>query len=375
MKDRLVEFIATLRDAGLRPSPAESLDAMAAVSAAGLEREVLREALASSLVKDHADRPSFDDAFDRFFAAPGRRRGKRKQPRSSHEGVGAGPGGEGAGQGRARPDSGVRGSADRERAGEPRRRQAREDRASRAAARRRQLREMPFREMGPDDVEEAAELGREMSRRFRCRWSRRLRHARHGRLDMRRTIRRSMGHGGVPIELLLRRPRPGKTDLIALVDLSYSTATAAEFLLSLLAPAGHFFRRRLLFGYVDEPVEISFEQGQVIPHEALDLNARSDFGKVLQRFCGRYEPLVGRNSVLLVLGDARNNRRPPRTDLLARLRERVRAVVWLNPEIPPRWNTGDSVMATYARHTDLLLAAHDLRSLDAALRRVLRKAL
>jgi len=221
--------------------------------------------------------------------------------------------------------------------------------------------------MGPDDVEAARDLVEELSRSFRARWSRRLRRASRGRLDMRRTIRRSMSRGGVPLELLLRRPRPGKRHLTALVDLSYSTATAAEFLLALLVPARSCFRRVDLFAYVDAPVEIFFENGRVIPGAPLDLNARSDFGRVLRLFSERHEAVLDRNTVLLVLGDARNNRRPPRSDLLARLQDRVKALVWLNPESPERWDTGDSVMAAYSRRTDVVLTAHDIRTLAASL--------
>jgi uncharacterized protein len=376
MRDRLVDFIDTLRKAGVNPSPSETIDAVAAVAAAGVEREALRESLAATLVKDHAERPVFDDVFDRFFVVPGRKRGKGERPRSHHEGTGVGPGGEGAGEGRIKPEHGERGRAERPRAEE--RRQPRptankqQTPASHQLAERRRLLDLPFREMEADDVEAARQLVEELGRHFRARWSRRLRRARRGRLDMRRTIRRSMSRGGVPVELVLRRPRPGKSDLLALVDLSYSTATAAQFLLALLVPAHACFRRVTLLAYVDTPVEISFEDGHVIPHEPLDLNARSDFGKVLQKLNDQHEPLLGRNTVLLILGDARNNRRPPRGDLLARCHHRVRAVFWLNPERPERWDTGDSVMAAYARHSDFVLAAHDLTTLAAAMAKLMK---
>ena len=93
MRDRIVDFIDNLRQAGLTPSPSESLDAVAAVSAAGVEREVLRESLSAALMKDHGDRPVFDEVFDRFFAAPRREGRKLKRPRSHQEGDGIGPGG------------------------------------------------------------------------------------------------------------------------------------------------------------------------------------------------------------------------------------------------------------------------------------------
>jgi hypothetical protein len=112
---------------------------------------------------------------------------------------------------------------------------------------------------------------------------------------------------------------------------------------------------------------VSFEGGHVVPHEPLDLHARSDFGNVLKQLDERWEVALGRNTVLLILGDARNNRRPPRGDLLARMHRKARRVVWLNPEPLARWNTGDSVIATYARHSDAVLAAWSPASLAAAL--------
>ena len=69
MREALLGFIARLREAGVRISVAESIDAAHAMAAAGLERVRLREALAATLVKDEADRPAFDREFDLYFRA------------------------------------------------------------------------------------------------------------------------------------------------------------------------------------------------------------------------------------------------------------------------------------------------------------------
>ena len=194
-------------------------------------------------------------------------------------------------------------------------------------------------------MEAAKELVEDLARRLRGRLSRRYKRRKRGRLDFRRTIRASIAHGGVPLDLLLRGRRPGKPDLVALCDLSGSVAVVSDFLLALLAPAAEYFRQVRTFAYVDRVCEVSFEQGYVVPHTALDLYAWSDFGKVLQQFWHEYgEHLLTHNTLVLVLGDARNNRRPPRPDLLARMRDRARKLVWLNPEPRERWNTGDSVI-------------------------------
>lgn len=371
LSDRLLGFVDALRASGVTPNVAETLDATRAVAAAGVERRALREALAATLVKDHAERPVFDAVFDRYFGVPPRVEIRRDRGKPAGEGEGKGGEGQGTGRAPERQGTGREGEEKREKA--ERGEESRAERSAQRLARQRSLLERPFRDMDPREVEELDDLVDELGRRFRRRWARRMRRASLGRLDVRRTIRRALSRGGVPIELLLRKPRPGKTDLVALVDLSYSTATAAEFLLALLAPARRFFRRVQLFGYVDAPAEVSIENGHLVPHEPLDLNARSDFGKVLRLLDERYHFVLGRNTVLLVLGDARNNRRPPRADLLARMRREVRSIVWLNPEPHARWNTGDSVIAAYARSIDLLLAAHDSHSLIAALDQLVKK--
>jgi len=114
------------------------------------------------------------------------------------------------------------------------------------------------------------------------------------------------------------------------------------------------------------------EHGHVIPHDRIDLNARSDFGRVLLQVADRHASRIGRNTVLLILGDARNNRRPPRADVLARLQQQARALIWLNPERRERWDTGDSVMSTYAARCDSVINAWNARTLLAALHALAR---
>ncbi len=64
----VLELAGVVRRAGVRVSPAESMDAVRAAAEVGLaEREDLRAALAACLVKREEDRPAFDRAFDGVF--------------------------------------------------------------------------------------------------------------------------------------------------------------------------------------------------------------------------------------------------------------------------------------------------------------------
>src|SRR5271168_2332023 len=92
LRDQLVSFIAALREAGVRISVAESIDAMNAVAAVGLERARMHEALAAALIKDEADRAMFDESFNRFFAAPRAERGEHPDQRGAGVSAAAGRG-------------------------------------------------------------------------------------------------------------------------------------------------------------------------------------------------------------------------------------------------------------------------------------------
>jgi uncharacterized protein with von Willebrand factor type A (vWA) domain len=434
MKARITELVAALRAAGVRVSVAEAIDAAAAAAAVGVARTVLRDALAATLVKDARDLPLFDDAFDRVFPPrpPGRERtrsGRRAGQGAGGEGRGGAAGataraGSGtdasAGDTSARADEtapgarraaasprddtathvdsphaveratarstpdrhetdpparGERTSAGaRERADESSRKATAADGALRLAhaRRERQLLARPFRAMTARDVEDAADLVRSLARRFKARLRRRLAPRARGRLDFRRTLRAAVPRGGTPFERRYRGRRPGKPVLVALCDLSASTAVATDFFLALLAPACEHFARAELFGFVDRLVEIEFVAGRVQPAAPIDLMARSDFGRVLADLTSEEGPRLSADTILLVLGDARNNRRPPRADLLARARARVRRLVWLNPEPTALWNTGDSAIASYARHADVVVPCASLAELDQALAAIVR---
>ena len=378
MKDRLLDFIDALRVAGLRISVSETLDAMQAVAHAGVDRVAFRNALTATLVKDESDHPTFDAVFARFFDTPRQVRKKNRGGASDvQEGVAA------RGRGNAgtatRPPEPEPAPGHRPARADPEERRTPRQQPNNAQAeqlrRRRSLRAMPFRTMSPRDVEECADLVAEMARRFAAHLRRRQRAAARTRIDIRRTIRLSLSTGGVPLRPAYRERSPGKPDLVVLCDCSHSVSTASRFLCSLVAPAASFFRRTRLFGYVDTPVEMSIEAGHLVPHGRLDLSGRSDFGKTLVSVWERHPSLLTRNSIVLILGDARNNRRPPRRDLLQRIRRHTRRVIWLNPDEPVRWNTGDSVIAAYEPYCDVVLGASCLRDLSIAVRRAFRQRL
>lgn len=413
LREQLVRFIVALRSAGVRISVAESIDAMNAVAAAGIERTRMHEALAAALVKDEADRGIFDESFSRFFGSPARERSEHPDHRGAQVSAASGRGRpseapapredapprkseqprDGAASGpkesqapsekkapsahRKKPDQNAeQGEGARKR--DHHERGEEEARAESAAsqidgariARVRAIERMPFEKFSDLDYDEAHDALAPLIRRFRIRLGRRLRLARAGRIDFRRTIRAALQRGGVFVDLNFRARRPRHVDLVILADISGSVRYAAQLMLELIAGASECFRRVSSFVYVDHLAEAGFEQGHLVMTPALDLYARSDFGRVLGELWAQRTGLLTRATVVVIMGDGRNNRLPARADLIREMTRICRAVVWLNPEDPVRWGTGDSAIKQYAREVNALVPSRNIRELQAALLRI-----
>lgn len=413
LRDQLVNFIASLRDAGVRISVAESIDAMNAVAAVGLERARMHEALAAALIKDEADRAVFDEAFESFFKASRTNRGEHPDQRGEQVSAAAGRGRPGENP-TPRDDAQLRTdqprdgeqSSDRdekrspseakpskktktahrddaegkdaERKSDEARGREEQDGDSREesrtpgidaarVARLRAIERRPFDNFSDLDYDEARDALAPLIRRFRIRLGRRLRLAKTGRIDFRRTIRAAMQRGGAMIDLNFRARRPRHVDLMILADISGSVRYAAQLMLELMAGARGCFRRVSSFVYVDHLAEADFEQGHLVMTPALDLYARSDFGRVLGELWNRRTGLLTRSTIVVIMGDGRNNRLPARADVIREIARTCRAVVWLNPEDPARWGTGDSAIKQYAREVKLLVPSRNLRELQLGL--------
>jgi uncharacterized protein len=427
LRDAILEFIADLRTAGVRISVAESLDAMRAVAAAGIERRRMREALAAALIKEEADRTIFDETFARRFAGvpPNPRAARRsKGERTGMHGSSGGPSesaasdaprdrrdddeapagaaparkpsprdrdspqqllssaqesasedtsnGETADPNDGGSDSAAKSSPETIAAGHVESRAEAEApgiEAGRAAALRK-IERMPFANYSDLEFETARDALAALKRRFRLRMSRRLRIANAGRIDFRRTIRASLQHGGALGDLRFRVRRPRHIDLLILADISGSVKYASTLMLEIVAGAAACFRRVRSFVYIDRLAEAGFEDGHLAMTPPLDFYARSDFGRVLAELWNRRAALISRATVIVIMGDGRNNRRPARADLLRDLARLSRATLWLIPEPQVRWSTGDSAIRQYARECSALISCENLRELERGLIRV-----
>lgn len=107
------------------------------------------------------------------------------------------------------------------------------------------------------DLAEMRRLVNPLARKLATRLAARRRKSVRGHIDMRRTLRRSMATGGVPIDPVLRARKHGRPDLVVLADLSGSVTGFAEFTLHLIQALQDQFTKVRSFGFIDTCDEVT----------------------------------------------------------------------------------------------------------------------
>jgi uncharacterized protein with von Willebrand factor type A (vWA) domain len=239
-----------------------------------------------------------------------------------------------------------------------------------------ELQDVEFLEASRAELDQMRAAIRPIARKLAARLARRRQH-RLGRANMRRTMRRSLGSGGVPLDVLHDRPRAHKPDLFVLCDISGSVADFSVFTLTLMSALSAELARTRSFVFVDAVDEVTdllagtqhgIEPWQLLRNtNVIGSDGHSDYATVLERFWrDTGDRDLHRTSTLIVTGDARTNHRGTGEQWLQRIAERCRRVYWLNPEPRADWNTFDSELAQYAPHCDATFEVRNLRQLVAA---------
>ena len=208
-----------------------------------------------------------------------------------------------------------------------------------------------------------------LARVLAARLAARRRRARAGSIDLRKTLRKSMSTGGVPVDLVLRKPRPARPELVVLCDMSGSVAGFSHFTLLLVHALRQQFSRVRVFAFIDTTDEVTHMFGadadlaiviQRITREAkvFTRDGHSDYGNAFLSFTENFPGVLSPRSSLLVLGDGRTNYRNPEAGVLSHMVTASRHAHWLNPEPRHLWGSGDSAVPRYEE----IITMHECRS-------------
>jgi uncharacterized protein with von Willebrand factor type A (vWA) domain len=456
MEERIVKFISALRAAGVRVSLAESADAFRAVDSLGVKkREAFRLSLRSTLVKDAASLPAFDELFPLFF-------GEAETPPMMNLSDDLTPdeaqklaealrqfndrlremlerlmNGDQLSQEELERLSKLVGlnqaddlryrdwmaqrmmkalrfrevrealqelaellsqmGMDKQRVEQMRQllqsnQQALEDQIRQFAGQRiaenmserppeegvDSLMNRPFSALSEKDMELLRKEVQRLAAVLRTRVALRQKRAKSGQLDAKATIRANLKHGSVPIEIK-HRDRSLKPKLVVMCDISTSMRYCSELMLSLLYAMQSQISKTHAFAFIDHLEFISpdfseREAGEAVSYVLERMPSgyyNTDFGNSLDNFDQGYMDTVDGRTTFIVVGDGRNNYNDPRLDVFSRIAKRSRRTIWLTPEAPALWGSGDSDMLQYASKCDVILQANTLSELTAAVDKLL----
>lgn len=449
MRENLHRFFRAARGAGVRLSPAESIDAMRAVAKVGIaDRAILRDTFLLTLAKTQDEKKALGDCFDLFFdqpepqappednetdeqdtegsdqaaGSPGEAGGSDEQAEGlgdlaqmllaqdrneisaaianaasaaslsdiryfTQRGIFSGRILERMGIQRLRDDlddlqatnpalaerltdalEGLRGTV-RETVAQALMLYGREEAEN---LRNEILRNAPLSRIEPRQVEQMRHLIRQIARRLRERYSKPRKRQRRGHLDVRRTIRRNAAWGGVPFLTAWKRRHRDKPKIVAICDVSGSVARVSDFFLLLIHSLHEVVDDVRSFAFSGHLIEVSDILEKKSPEEAMaEIMSKagfgsSDYGNSLADFENEFMNSLTPRTTVIVLGDARSNNLDPRADILRRIAERSKRLVWLNPEGRMAWGWGDSEMPRYSTFCTVVRQCATAQQLERA---------
>lgn len=242
--------------------------------------------------------------------------------------------------------------------------------------------QVDFLRASRDDLANLRRTVYPLARRLATRLTARKKVEQQGRLDFRKTMRASLGTGGVPLVTLHKPKKPHKPELVVLCDVSGSVSSFAHFTLMLTSALREQFSKVRAFAFIDTVDEVTkfFTPGMDLGNamarvvreaDLVWFDGHSDYGHSFEVFAERYPEAVTPKTSLLVLGDGRNNYRATGGQALKELSAKARHAYWLNPEPRHQWGTGDSATRSYEDLVDEMVECRNAEQLTEFVARLL----
>jgi len=195
---------------------------------------------------------------------------------------------------------------------------------------------------------------------------------------MQKTFRTNLVYGGTLFVPRWRTKKINKIRILTLCDVSQSVGKISRFLLMFLYSLSEVFPEMRSFAFSDHLGEVSEHFHHSSIEEAIEQTLQihggglTHYGQVLEEFQTSTWNEINHRTLILLLGDGRNNGLEPRFDLVKALQDRCKQLIWVNPEHPYQWSTGDSEMLNYSRYCHQTIVCNTLQHLEQLIQYLLR---
>jgi uncharacterized protein with von Willebrand factor type A (vWA) domain len=361
---RLAAFARLLHDAGLDAGPGRLTTATRALGEVDLkDSEAFRDALRACFVSRRDELVLFEAAFDIFWAPP--------DPRVTAGSI--------PGRSRPLPLPPERARAWLQALGLNRSQMPQETEEgvppeSSGYSAEELLRQKDFDAMTWSETEQVKRLLQQAPWRIAERRTRRLRPAKGGQVDLRRTARHSIRSSGELVRLMRRQPRMRRRPLVLLCDVSGSMERYSRLLLIFAHAVARredvetfvFSTRLTRITRLLRRREIDRALSEVAKR-VHDFSGGTRIGQALAEFNRRWaRRVLGHGAVTIIVSDGWDRGDPGQLSVeLERLRRMSHRLIWLNPLLGSEgYEPITRGMSAALPHTDDFLAAHNVQALN-----------
>lgn len=373
VRTKLSGFVRLLRDNGFIVGLAETRDALKIMGEGQAQRpSLLRPSLKALFCSRQSDWTKFDELFDAYWLQRGMKSATRSSgaPKKAPVGIQALANGKRGESLNDNPDRVERGEgSDITEVGQSKRE---------GASRTELLAHTDFRHLtNPDDLIAAHALAARLSKSMRARLTRRMRARQSGqKIDLRRTIHKSIAHGGTPLELVLRKRKDKPLRLVVLLDASGSMSLYSAIFMRFMHGVLENFREAEAFVFHTRLIHISpalREKNAQRAMERMSILAQGHgggtrIGESLATF-NRWHAkrcITSRTCVMIVSDGYDTGTAEDLGVEMQALRRRCKRIAWLNPMIGWQDYAPEAAgMKAALPYIDLFAPAHNLQSLEA----------
>ncbi|MCQ2737434.1 MAG: VWA domain-containing protein [archaeon] len=206
------------------------------------------------------------------------------------------------------------------------------------------------------------DLCQELGKRIANKHSRRARLASSHKIDIRRTMRRNMKYGGVPIELVNVKPNLHKKEHLFLNDISGSCEWISSWFFMLMFACQSSFKHSRMFEFDNKSIETTeflkekymvdaFAEIRMLRMRNAMVRGTSDMYSAFSSFMDQTN--LSKKSYIIILSDCRDwagpkvDGIPASVELIREMSKLSKKVIILNPEDKKKWDVVDSCVSLY----------------------------
>lgn len=213
-----------------------------------------------------------------------------------------------------------------------------------------------FKNMTSAEREMLKRYIRQNARQFKTRMTRNINSGLKRNLDFHETIKKACQTGGIPLRLHYEKPAAHKAKLILMLDISGSCRAASELMLNFMYYMQEVFPGGCkTYVFTNQLYDISgimqVKNGEDAIEEVLSTvptrGVYSDYYKPLTQFYEEHMSEVTKDSIVMFIGDARNNKNQSGEEYVKAISRKAKHAYWMNTDVKEKWNQGDSIIGKY----------------------------